>query len=71
MGKRGKAWGELDLEDIAGRVAARNSHPDVNAAVKALVVSCRKAGLSAEDAKSLLDEAFAPVSARPSVRSRR
>lgn len=79
MGKKGRAWGELDLPGIAGRVAGSEPRtpPEVESAAQALAAACKKAGVDLEAAKSALEEAFkAPVvsealPARISGRSRR
>ncbi len=70
MGKKGKSWGELDLKEIAGRVAGGRRSPEVEAAARTMVAACQKAGLSADEAKSLLEELYGPVSVAPSGRSR-
>lgn len=68
MGKRGRSWGELELQSIAGRVAGV---PDaVTSAARALADACLAGGVPLEKAKELLEEAF-PVSALPSGGIRR
>lgn len=69
MGTKGKSWGELELQSIAGRVAGP---PEAVAlAVRAVVDACRKNGVSPEQATVLLEEAFRSVSAPPSSDTRR
>lgn len=71
MGKKGRSWGELDLSSIAGRVAAAKTPPEVESAVRALAVACRKHGVELDDAKKLLDGEFQTASVATSSRSRR
>ena len=70
MGKKGRAWGELDLASIAGRVAG--VPPEVSVAARALISACRDAGVSPERAQELVGYLFEEtVSASSSKRARR
>jgi hypothetical protein len=71
MGRKGKAWGELDLPSIAERVAG--IPPEVEAAARALSKACKKSGVGLERAQEVLKTLFEdlPVSASASRRGRR
>lgn len=68
MGKRGRSWGELELQSIAGRVAGASEA--VVSAAREMASVCRAEGVPLERAKELLEEAFS-VSAPPSTGIRR
>jgi hypothetical protein len=60
MGRKGKSWGELELQSIAGRVAGV---PDaVTAAAREMAGACRTEGVTLERAKAILEEAFSAPS---------
>lgn len=51
-GKRGKSWGELELQSIAG------VPDDVTSAARSMAEVCREEGIPLDRAKDLLEHAF-------------